>query len=427
MHETLFHIPFWLFEGPLVIAWLVVGLAVMGVLVWRQGWSAAMGLLPVWVIGAALLWFVIPNIAVSDVDPGDPFGPPVKVGLAVRGYGVMVLLGLLAGVAMTAYRARREGLRLEPVLTAIFVAVVCGIVGARSFYVIQKFDEFSGQPPLVAIGEMLNMTEGGLVVYGSLIGGAIGGWIYMKWARLPVLRLADIAAPGMVAGLAFGRIGCLLNGCCFGGVCDIPSLAMPFPAGSPPYMRQLHTGELLGIESSPVEGDVAEHLATGLDWRLVRNVAVGSIADEHGLDEGDWFRIEMPMTPASVDRYLRLAARGVDTGLALFVRTSRDDFSVDFSELPRWSLGTSPTQVLAAINAALLAAVLWFWFPLRRRDGQVFAMLLVLYAITRFLMEIIRQDEYGLFGTDLTISQFVSIGMFVVGGILFVTGRRRAP
>ena len=69
-----------------------------------------------------------------------------------------------------------------------------------------------------------------------------------------------------------------------------------------------------------------------------------------------------------------------------------------------------PTQLYAAIDAGLLALVLWFYYPFRRRDGEVFALLITLHPISRFFLEMIRSDEPGQFGTGLTISQWLSLG-----------------
>ncbi len=426
MQQTLFHIPHWLFHGPLLIGWLGAGLLVLGALVWRKGWgSESLNFLPVWLVGAALLYFVVPGIEVAEINPEDPNGPPIPGGLAVRGYGVMVLLGLVAGIGMTVWRAWREGLNPDRVLTAIFVSVVCGIIGARLFYVIQNLDEFVRQPPLAAMRDMINLTEGGLVVYGSLIGGGLGGWIYMSRARLPILKLADISAPGMLVGLSLGRIGCLMNGCCFGGVCDLPSIAQHFPAGAPPYMRQLYTGELLGIDSveRPESNDGDAELAAA-GWRYATGVEPGSIADRSGVKAGQWFFVELPETLMPVDKYLRIEHEGVPTGLELTVREQDRAIDIPFATIPARSLGVTPAQLLASINAFLLATVLWFYFPMRRYDGQVFALLLIFYAVTRFLLEIIRQDEYGQFGTSLTIAQWVSLVMFAGGIALFTLARQ---
>jgi len=92
--------------------------------------------------------------------------------------------------------------------------MVAGIAGARLFYVIQKRDEFfNGAPPLEMILSMVNMTKGGLVVYGSLIGGSLAALIFLKLNKLPILKIADLMAPGMVLGLAIGRLGCLMEWC----------------------------------------------------------------------------------------------------------------------------------------------------------------------------------------------------------------------
>ena len=95
------------------------------------------------------------------------------------------------------------------------------------------------------------------------------------------------------------------------------------------------------------------------------------------------------------------------------------------NDLPSQSLGVYPTQILAAINAALLAALLWWYFPFRRRNGQVFALGIILYSVTRFCLELIRRDEAGQFGTQLTISQWVSLIVVLGGVLLFVAGPRK--
>jgi phosphatidylglycerol:prolipoprotein diacylglycerol transferase len=78
---------------------------------------------------------------------------------------------------------------------------------------------------------------------------------------------------------------------------------------------------------------------------------------------------------------------------------------------PARSLPVSPAQIYAAINAAILALLLWAVYPFRPRDGFVIALLLTLYPLTRFLEEVIRTDEPGRFGTGLTIAQLVSLGL----------------
>ena len=88
-------------------------------------------------------------------------------------------------------------------------------------------------------------------------------------------------------------------------------------------------------------------------------------------------------------------------------------------ELPARSKELHPTQLYSAANAALLSLLLWSFFPFRRRDGQVFALMLTIYPISRFLLEQIRNDEAGQWGTSLTVSQWVSVGILILAGVLW--------
>jgi len=166
---------------------------------------------------------------------------------------MFLLLGIVSGVGITLMRCGRIGVSADDIIGLGFWMMVAGIAGARLFYVIQKRDEFfDGSPPLEMILSMVNMTKGGLVVYGSLIGGSLAALIFLKLNKLPILKIADLMAPGMVLGLAIGRLGCLMNGCCYGGVCEAPLPSVAFPPGSAPYMQQLSQGDLLGIQGSAI-------------------------------------------------------------------------------------------------------------------------------------------------------------------------------
>ncbi len=420
MNQTLFLIPQAWLEGPILIVWLVLGLGVLAWL-WKQhGWTAeTFNFLPVYGVVAALLYFVAPKIGITDINPADPEGPEIKVGLAVRGYGMMMVAGIFAGAGLAMYRGRREGIHPERVTMLAFWMCICGVIGARLFYVIQKRDQFgdpNGGLSLESLGDLINMTQGGLVVYGALLGAPLGGAIYLMMARIPILKMADIVAPGMLVGLSLGRIGCLLNGCCFGGVCDIPQIALQFPAGSPPYVRQLETGELLGINA--INGTGKEGLPEKPDPNIemyAESINEDSLAAKAGVKSSNWFRIGFP--PAKpIDKELRAIKQGgMDINSDISVQQGDNWLPIKLRDLPDHSLGVYPTQLIASINAAILALLLWIYFPFRRRHGQVFALLIILYSITRFLMELIRTDEYGQFGTGLTISQWVSV-LLVLGG-----------
>ncbi|MEY4916408.1 MAG: Phosphatidylglycerol--prolipoprotein diacylglyceryl transferase, partial [Verrucomicrobiota bacterium] len=133
--------------------------------------------------------------------------------LPVRWYGVMMALGFLAGLWTATRRARR-------------VKMFGSIAGARTVYVTTYWkQEFASQP----FSEIFMVQHGGLVFYGGLIGAALAGSGYLAWKKLPVWKIADILAPSIALGSVFGRIGCLMNGCCYGYPCDLP-WAIHFPA-----------------------------------------------------------------------------------------------------------------------------------------------------------------------------------------------------
>jgi phosphatidylglycerol:prolipoprotein diacylglycerol transferase len=187
---------------------------------------------------------------------------------------------------------------------------------------------------------VINFPEGGLVVYGALFGGVIAVLFFIRKHGLPALATFDLIAPSMMIGLALGRIGCFLNGCCYGGPTSLP-WAVRFPPGSPPYADQVTNG-LLSTTSPPAE-----------------------------------------------------------------------------------SLPVHPAQLYSAITAALIGWLLWSYYPFRRRDGQVIALMLALYPISRFLEEIIRTDEPSVFGTGLSISQNISVAVFVTGiGLWFYLSKQ---
>lgn len=431
MRQTLFFIPHWIFERsdshwiferPLLLAWLIVGTLVLALLYHRHGnshdtWS----FVPVLVLVAIVIRFVLPSLEVDGINPDDPAGPLVKQGLAIRGYGMFLVVAIAAGVAIILRRSSNVGLSSDQIVGLGFWMLVAGIFGARAFYVIQKSDEFFTDG--VQFGQLMlavvDMTKGGLVVYGSLIGGVVAGVVYLKLNKLPLAPTADLIAPGMVLGLAIGRLGCLMNGCCFGGVCEAPLPGITFPAGSAPYMRQLSEGELIGVAAKVNPDKDSGYLM------VAETIEQGSIADRLGLKVGDEINIQSPD-----DRYIRFQKGNPgqllgDNDLVGFVDSKRlGRLAFPVAELPARSLSTQPTQIYSAINAGLLCLVLWFYWTIRKFDGEVFALMLILYSFGRFLMELIREDELGQFGTSLTISQMVSIAMIVMGFAILIYVRR---
>ncbi|MEZ6053971.1 MAG: prolipoprotein diacylglyceryl transferase [Planctomycetaceae bacterium] len=282
---------------------------------------------------STLMLFGIGLIAVNFA-PRLPFAS-----FPVFGYGFMLLVGFLTAVKIAERRARREGLEPTLIMDLAFWLLIAGIGGARLFYLVQYSDRvFGGKQGLGIVTAALNLSQGGLVLFGGLLGGAAAYFLFCYRRGIHPLQLGDIATPSVFIGIGFGRIGCLLNGCCWGGRCELP-WAITFPQGSVPWQAMVERGLL------------------------------------------------DPASPAT--------------------------FSLH------------PTQIYSSINAFLLAWVVTAFYSRRRHDGETFALGCILYAITRFTIEALRNDELGQFGTSLTISQWVSIGILITGlGVLAFVNRR---
>ena len=139
--------------------------------------------------------------------------------LTIHWYGVMIALAFLAGLWTATRRARRENIPGENIADMTLWLMVGAILGARIVYVTTYWkDEFANQP----FSEVFMIQHGGLVYYGGLIGATLAGFIYIRWKKLPLWKIADVLAPSIALGSVFGRIGCLLNGCCYGRACDLP-------------------------------------------------------------------------------------------------------------------------------------------------------------------------------------------------------------
>jgi phosphatidylglycerol:prolipoprotein diacylglycerol transferase len=103
---------------------------------------------------------------------------------------------------------------------------------------------------LTTLLRILDFPEGGLVIYGGLFGAAVAAYMFIRTHRLPALATFDLIAPSLAIGLALGRLGCLLNGCCYGGVSTLP-WALTFPPGSPPYADQMASGAISSVHPPP--------------------------------------------------------------------------------------------------------------------------------------------------------------------------------
>jgi phosphatidylglycerol:prolipoprotein diacylglycerol transferase len=158
--------------------------------------------------------------------------------LPIYGFGMMLVLAFIFAPWLAWWRARREGLDGDVILDMGFWIFVAGLVGARTFYCI----EYWGRE-IHSLLEAFQYWKGGIVYYGGIVGGTIGFFAYRQFYSFPLRPYLDAIAPSIALGTFFGRLGCFLNGCCYGDQCRLP-WAVSFPAESAPWWHQVKTGIL---------------------------------------------------------------------------------------------------------------------------------------------------------------------------------------
>lgn len=144
----------------------------------------------------------------------------------------MVALGFVSGLWTASRRSARTGIAPEKIVDLGPWLILGAIVGARTLYVLTYWDRLMEKPlfPQAPWTEVFMVQRGGLVYYGGLIGASLACIIYARVRALALWKMADVLAPSIALGYAFGRLGCLFNGCCYGRTCDLP-WAIRFPEG----------------------------------------------------------------------------------------------------------------------------------------------------------------------------------------------------
>jgi len=135
-------------------------------------------------------------------------------------YGLMVAAGLLVSIQLAAWRARKRGLSADAIYDLALCAVISGFLSARLLYIFLNFRGFLESPADYVF------SRSGFVFLGGFVGAALCCIAFLQWKRMPVLLTADTVVPSLALGHAFGRIGCHLAGCCWGGVCSVEPLAI---------------------------------------------------------------------------------------------------------------------------------------------------------------------------------------------------------
>src|SRR4051812_19449934 len=128
-------------------------------------------------------------------------------------YSFCLLLGLIAGYVVARFNARRLGMDRRHIDNVTLLVAITGLAGARIFSWLFEF------PPGFTLWQALWQTGGGLVFYGGVIGGFVSVIAYCLLKSVGLRDLLDVMAAPLAVGLAFGRIGCFMAGCCWGDVC----------------------------------------------------------------------------------------------------------------------------------------------------------------------------------------------------------------
>jgi phosphatidylglycerol:prolipoprotein diacylglycerol transferase len=341
MLSTLFHIPTRIIVGgtslPLIgcglllAVWGIVAAVMLARTAAGHGWRVALETLgvPLAIMAATILWLL------PALDDGQ--------GVPVRGYGAMLLLAATAGTWLSIVRGRSMGFDADTILGLGMEVFLWGIVGARLFYVLEYHEQFfaAGRSWSESLMAVLNVAAGGLVVFGSLPTAALAAWRFASRRGLSLPRLADCIAPGLLVGLAIGRIGCFLNGCCYGGPCDLP-WAVRFPPESPPWLDQAARGLLpAAAATGGLPWSLPVHpaqLYAAIDAAILAVLAC--LATPLTRRDGQVFALVLTLHPIS---RLLLEAIRVD-------------------EPPALGTSLSISQLVSLVLLALAAAVWWWTF-----------------------------------------------------------------
>lgn len=402
MRQVLFYIPLkadWLPANlPLYVFLLVVGLALGGA-AWLAERRVQKPLLKEFLRGAA---FWLAGFGVLAALVVYLAAPKLPQGLPIYGFGMMLFLAFLICTWLAGRRAESEGVAREQIQDVAIWLFIGGLIGARiTFLTVEQH-----LPLSQTISEFYKIWDGGIVLYGSVIGGLVGYafayvFIFRKYG-LSTLKLADILAPSIAVGLCLGRFGCFLNGCCYGQVAcpTCPVYAVHFPLSAPAREGMVKQGY-----QTPAGFTLARQQPQDVGARVDR-VVPNSDAERAGLRDGDLIlrvndcHIESREAEEAgkiippegmLTRCLVYNWPRGETELRLKVKHS-DGTEEELPPIVPRTLGLHPTQLYEVVSMALLFLVLTAYYPLRRRQGQVIAVLMIGYGIHRYLNELLRDD-----------------------------------
>jgi len=331
------------------------------------------------------------------------------INITIKSYGTMMVIGFLCALYLARWRARK--LKEDPLNITNFAVYIllAGVVGARIMYVIHNFSEYRDN-----LWQIFMIWRGGLEFIGGVICAILVMIIYSRKMKLSVLKYLDILAPAVMLGLAFGRIGCLLNGCCFGQPSNLP-WAIRFPA------LNTHITQ---------EGPVYRY-SIPFQYQLSpdkQRPDLPQMDDVLPKEYYTFFYLKEDQRFLSVDYFTRADFTSEEqkqcclTGpKALSELTDEQIESLKNNEHPMHPI--HPAQIYSSLNALVLCLLLSLLFRFYKFPGQIIASMLILYGLSRFLLEMLRCEPFLI--DHLTASQAIGIIAVIIGGLLLViTGRR---
>jgi phosphatidylglycerol:prolipoprotein diacylglycerol transferase len=312
--------------------------------------------------------------------------------VTLKSYGLMMVIGFLAAVFLIRHLSRNITPDPQLITNAALYSLIGGVVGARLFYVIHYFEHFKEDPVSV-----FSIWHGGLELLGGVILAITIIFFYLLRHKLPVRHYLDVLAIGLMLALVFGRIGCFLNGDCFGKPTELP-WGIRFP-----------------YDSFVCRSQVSPNLQRNRpDPQLELPVDFYGYFDE----QDRWYSGLKPYKELSPE-----LKNSVDKG-------------------PFRCLPVHPTQLYSSANALFLCLILYlFWRRSRNAEssknpkklfakpGCTFALMFMLYGITRFLIEFLRDDnpfEHGWWAIYKggTVSQNLGIYLLIFGLVLMLIFQR---
>jgi phosphatidylglycerol:prolipoprotein diacylglycerol transferase len=276
----------------------------------------------------------------------------------IGSYSAMLLLGFLFGWYLARWRAKRQGMSPRHIDNLALLIAVVSLFGARLFSWWFYF------PPGYSFWAAMTMGGGGMVFYGGLIFGFVCLFAYTAVTRISLRELFDVFAPSAALGLAFGRVGCFMAGCCWGDLCvdrDAVHLHNPqlqYQLSTVPALSGAHFP--LAVTFPPEAGAYEQHSQLGL-------------------------------VPAGATR----------------------------------SLPVHPVQLYEAALALALAIYLHRSFRNRKWPGEIGVKLIIGYAIIRFGIEFLRADNSPVYW-GLTLSQVISV-LLAAACVVFLRWNARVP